>query len=201
MTLINITLSSEEENTYDQPKEDKDFSREANPYLVFGVPPWTKFKDVKKRYKKITQTMKQKNMLDSMQYKRYKIAYEELEQRYRKNNYKDKSFFDVIITTIKNIFFYEIIFFAILFLSWSIYTFNTFAALLVATFISVDSIIPHWFSNFIVQCCFSFILTLIIYFRDYFFHGKKNNEDNNDNENINSNISGKRKRIRFEKIE
>lgn len=213
ITLINIVLSSNEENiyntyndynrynNYEEPKEDKDFSRESNPYLVFGVPPWTKFKDVKKRYKKIKEKMKQKNLLNSLQFQRYKRAFEEIEQAYRKNDFKDKNFFDVIKTTIKNIFYYEFLIFAILFVSWAIYKFNTFAALLVATFVSVDNIIPHWFPNGIWQYSFSCILTLIIYFRDYFLNGKKKEEENKDNENINSNNSGKRKRRRFEKIE
>ena len=210
ITLINIVLSSNEENTYndynrysnyDETKDDKDFSRESNPYLVLGVPPWTKFKDVKKRYKKIKEKMKQKNLLNSLQYLKYKTAFEEIEQSYRKNDYKDRSFFDVVKTTIKNIFYYEFIIFAVLFLSWAIFKFNTFAALLVATFVSVDNIIPHWFPNCIWQYSFSFILTLIFYFRNYFLNGKKNEEENKDNENINSNNTGKRKRRRFEKIE
>ena len=91
ITLINIVLSSNENiyntyndynryNNYEEPKENKDFSRESNPYLVFGVPPWTKFKDVKKRYKKIKEKMKQKNLLNSLQFQRYKTAFEEIEQ-------------------------------------------------------------------------------------------------------------------------
>jgi hypothetical protein len=216
ITLINIALFSDEENiyntyndynrynkynNYEETSEDKDFSRETNPYLVFGVPPWTKFKDVKKRYKKIKEKMKQNNLLNSLQFHRYKTAYEQIEQTYRKNDYKDKNFFDVIKTTIKNIFYYEFIIFAVLFVSWAIYKFNTFAALLVATFVSVDNVIPHWFPNGIFQYCFSFILTLIIYFRDYFLNGKKKEEDNKENENIISDNTGKRKRRRFEKIE
>ena len=216
ITLINIALFSDEENIYntyndynrynkynnfEETSEDKDFSRETNPYLVFGVPPWTKFKDVKKRYKKIKEKMKQNNLLNSLQFHRYKTAYEQIEQTYRKNDYKDKNFFDVIKTTIKNIFYYEFIIFAVLFVSWAIYKFNTFAALLVATFVSVDNVIPHWFPNGIFQYCFSFILTLIIYFRDYFLNGKKKEEDNKENENIISDNTGKRKRRRFEKIE
>ena len=216
ITLINIALCSDEENiyntyndynrynkynNYEETSEDKDFSRETNPYLVFGVPPWTKFKDVKKRYKKIKEKMKQKNLLNSLQFQRYKTAYEQIEQTYRKNDYKDKNFFDVIKTTIKNIFYYEFMVFAVLFVSWAIYKFNTFAALLVATFVSVDNVIPHWFPNGIFQYCFSFILTLIIYFREYFLNGKKKEEDNKENENINSDNTGKRKRRRFEKIE
>ena len=73
------------------------------------------------------------------------------------NDEKDKTFLDVLITTIKHIFWYEFIIFAGLFLSWAIYTFNTFAALLVGTFICIDNLIPHWFSNSMYQYIFFFI--------------------------------------------
>ena len=199
--LIDIIFSFEQEFNFGDTDENKVNNDKPDPYLVFGVPPWTKYKDIKKRYNKIKKEMKEKNLLNSLKFKRYKNAFENLEQIYKKNNYKDQSFFDVIKTTIKNIFFYESIIFAVLFLSWAVYKYNSFAALLVATFFSVDSIIPHWFSNAIIQGIFSFILTLIIYFRNYYLPGGKNEEENNnENENTN-NIMGRRKRRRFEKIE
>ena len=143
--------------------------------------------------------MRQRNLINSKQYQRYKVAFEEIEQIYKKNNYKDKSFSDVVQTTIINIFFYEFAIFAILIVSWTIYTFNTFAALLVATSVSVDNLIPHWFSRAMYQYIFSFILTLVIYFRSYIFYGKKNEEQKD--EVVNNNVSGRRIRRRFEKIE
>ncbi len=145
--------------------------------------------------------MKQKNQMHSMEFKRYKMAYEQIKKIYKDNDEKDKTFLDVLITTIKHIFWYEFIIFAGLFLSWAIYTFNTFAALLVGTFICIDNLIPHWFSNSMYQYIFSFILTLIIYFRNYLFCGKKKNDENDNNNETNVDKSGKRKRKRFSKIE
>ena len=198
ISLINVVFSqySDSDNNNKTDKE-KDYSREPNPYLVFGVPPWTKFKDIQKRYKKITDKMKQRNS-NSAKYKQYKIAYEQIEQYYKKNNYQDKNIFDIIKTTIINIFYYECIIFSVLFISWAIYKFNTFVALLVATCVSVDSIIPHWFSKMIYQYIFSFTITIIIYFREYIFYGKKTEENN---ENKDNNVTGRRIRKRFEKIE
>lgn len=202
--LINLVFSFNEENNNENTNENEiDFAKEPNPYLVLGVPPWTKFQDIKKRYKKITEQMKRKNELNSIKYKRYQTAFEQIKNIHKKNNYKDQTFFDVVKTTITNIFLYEFIIFAILSLSWAIYTFNTFAALLVATFISVDNVIPHWFPNVLYQYIFSFFLTLVIYFRKYFLSGKKN-EDKNEDDNSNSNNDeqkGKKRRRRFEKIE
>ena len=103
-------------------------------------------------------------------------------------------------TTFANLFFYEFIIFVALFLPWVIIKFNTFVALLVATFVSIDSVIPHWFPNVVYQLCFTFVIALIIYFRSYFLPGKKNEEQNNENTNMNNN-TGRRIRRRFEKVE
>lgn len=199
--LIDIIFSYEQEFHFGDTGKNGENQDKPDPYLIFGLPPWTKYRDVKKRYNKIKEEMKRKNELNSLRFKRYKQAFENLEEIYKNNNYEDQSFFDIIKKTIKNIFIYEFIVFAILFLSWAVYKYNSFAALLVATFFSVDSIIPHWFSNAIIQGIFSFILTLIIYFRNYILPWKPNEEDNNnENENIND-TSGRRRRRRFEKIE
>jgi ABC-type sugar transport system permease subunit len=204
ISLLSLVSSFNEENHNNYQNEngnENDFSKESNPYVVFGVPPWTKFKDIKKKYSKIKEKMKQKNQIHSMEFKRYKMAYEQIKKIYKDNDEKDKTFLDVLITTIKHIFWYEFIIFAGLFLSWAIYTFNTFAALLVGTFICIDNLIPHWFSNSMYQYIFSFILTLIIYFRNYLFCGKKKNDENDNNNETNVDKSGKRKRKRFSKIE
>ena len=202
ISLLSLVSSFNEENHNNyQNENENDFSKESNPYVVFGVPPWTKFKDIKKKYSKIKEKMKQKNQMHSMEFKRYKMAYEQIKKIYKDNDEKDKTFLDVLITTIKHIFWYEFIIFAGLFLSWAIYTFNTFAALLVGTFICIDNLIPHWFSNSMYQYIFSFILTLIIYFRNYLFCGKKKNDENSNNDETNVDKRGKRKRKRFSKIE
>ena len=204
ISLLSLVSSFNEENNNNYQNEngnENDFSKESNPYVVFGVPPWTKFKDIKKKYSKIKEKMKQKNQIHSMEFKRYKMAYEQIKKIYKDNDEKDKTFLDVLKTTIKHIFWYEFIIFAGLFLSWAIYTFNTFAALLVGTFICIDNLIPHWFSNSMYEYIFSFILTLIIYFRNYLFCGKKKNDENDNNNETNVDKSGKRKRKRFSKIE
>ena len=203
ISFINLIFSLNQENsnnddTYNN-EGNIDFSKEPNPYLILGIPQWTKFKDIKKRFKKIKEKMKQANKLNSVEYMKYKTAFNQIEKIYKDNNYEDKSFLDILKMTIKNIFIYEFFVFAALFLSWAIYKFNTFAALFVAISIAIDNVIPHWFSNIIIQYVFSFLLTLFIYFRDYFLPRKKIEEENNENSNDN-NIKGK-KRKRFQKIE
>ena len=200
ISFINLIFSFNEENTNNGNDRELDFSKEPNPYLVLRVPQWTKFKEIKKRFKKIKEKMKEENKLNSMEFKKYKTAFNQIEKIYIDNNHKDKTFLDIIKITIKNIIIYESFIFIVLFLSWAIYKFNTFAALLVATFICIDNVIPHWFSNIILQYIFSFLLALIIYFRDYLLPGKKIDEENNENNVSNNNTSGKRRR-RFQKIE
>ncbi len=204
ISFINLILSFNEEDSNSDNKFgndiDIDFSKDPNPYLVLGISQWTKFKDIKKRFKKIKEKMKKENKINSMEYKKYKTAFNQIEKIYKDNDYKDKSFLEILKITIKHIFLYEFFIFAALFLSWAIYKFNTFAALFVATSIFIDNIIPHWFSNIIFQYVFSFLLSLIIYFRDFFLSGKQIEEENNENYIIDKNINGK-KRKRFQKIE
>ena len=204
ISFINLILSFNEEDSNSDNKFgndiDIDFSKEPNPYLVLGISQWTKFKYIKKRFKKIKEKMKKENKINSMEYKKYKTAFNQIEKIYKDNDYKDKSFLEILKITIKHIFLYEFFIFAALFLSWAIYKFNTFAALFVATSIFIDNIIPHWFSNIIFQYVFSFLLSLIIYFRDFFLSGKQIEEENNENYIIDKNINGK-KRKRFQKIE
>ena len=204
ISFINLILSFNEEDSNSDNKFgndiDIDFSKDPNPYLVLGISQWTKFKDIKKRFKKIKEKMKKENKINSMEYKKYKTAFNQIEKIYKDNDYKDKSFLEILKITIKHIFLYEFFIFAALFLSWAIYKFNTFAALFVATSIFIDNIIPHWFSNIIFQYVFSFLLSLIIYFRDFFLSGKQIEEENNENYIIDKNINGT-KRKRFQKIE
>ena len=55
----------------------------------------------------------------------------------------------------------------LLFISWFVYKFNTFAALLIVTFITKDNFISHWFSTIFTQYIAYFILGIIIYFKDF----------------------------------
>ena len=170
----------------------------GNPYLILRLPPWSKFEDVEKRYIKLRDRAEAHNTLRSKNFKLVTYAYEKIKKEYEKNNYKDKSFFGVLIQTFKNIFIYEVIMLGFLLVTWFIYKFNTYAAWLVVTFVAIDNLIPHWFNTMFTQYIISFILGTIIYFRQYFYPficGNKSNKENN-----NSGI-GQRKRRRFEKIE
>ena len=187
-SFLVIIISSKSNNNNDEE------SSSINPYLILRIPPWSKFEDVKKRFEILREKAEAKYKLNSNDYKLYQHAYDILEEEYKKNNYKDKTFFGVLFQTFIKIFLYELIMLGLLFITWFVYTFNTYAAFLVGTFVSIDNLIPHWFNTMFTQYTVSFIFGTLLYFRDYIFGGKKSDKDKNEE-------GGVRKRRRFEKIE
>ena len=187
----------------DNTSSDNENSYFGNPYFILKIPPWSKFKDIKKRYIKLRETAKANNKINSDEFQKYKKAYRSLEEEYEKNEYKENTFFGVLFNTIKNIILYELVMLFLLLISWLVYKFNKYAALLVVTFVTIDNIIPHWFSTMFTQYIVSFILGTIIYFKDFFysFIFNKKVDDNDNNINSNNNIGGGRKRRRFVKVE
>lgn len=187
----------------DSEEEDSPFTE--NPYLILQIPPWTKFEDIQKRFITISAKAIAQNKTNTKKFKKMKNAYKVLEKEYEKNNKKEKTFFGVLMTTIKRILLYEFIMLGIVFITWFIYKFNTYAGVLVAAFVTIDNLIPHWFNTMITQYIVSFIFGTILYFNEFFcpFLCKKKGkeEDNQTHNNGNSNSSGSRKRRRFEKIE
>ena len=166
---------------------DEDDLYVSNPYTILRISPWTKFEDVKKRYEKLKEKAYISNKQNSKRFKLITKAYDEIYETYKKNNYTDKTFFDVLWETIKNIFIYEIAMLTILFITWFVYKFNTYAALLVVSFVAIDNIIPHWFGTMFTQYIVSFIVGTILYFNEYFcafICGKKNKGNNNTYNNV-----------------
>ena len=186
-------------------EEEEEFT--TNPYIIFKLPPWTKFEDIKKKYENFKEKAIASNRTHTQKYKLMRKAYDKIYDEYKNNNYKDETFFSILIKTIKNIFTYEFIVLFLLFITWFVYKFNTYAAYLVGAFVAIDNIIPHWFGTMLTQYIVSFILGTVLYFRSYFcsFICDKKNKQKGNNNNPNhssSNNSGNRlNRKRFEKIE
>lgn len=171
-----------------------------NPYVYFQVPQWTKFEDVQKRFSRIKEKIISQNKTNTKEYKALKQAYEMIEREYIQSGYKDKTFFQVLIYTFKNIFYYEIMMIALLVITYLIYQFSAFTVFLIFIFTIIDNLIPHWFGNMTTQYIVSFLLGTIIYCNKYwrqFFCPKTENDDDK-NENTNN---GRVKRRRFEKYE
>ena len=200
LTFI-VSSNKENENMYNSETNNKDDDLIGNPYFILKVPPWAKFKDVRKRYNKLKEKAELKKKTNTKVYKKIEKAFKILEEEYIKNDYKDKTFFEVLFNTFKNIFFYELIMLVLLFITWFIYKFNTYAALLVVVFVTIDNLIPHWFSTMFTQYVVSFLLGTILYFREYFYPFICGKKENSNDFNENTNNGGSFKRRRFEKIE
>ena len=207
-----IIISSNEENGNENGKNKKNKKSQkenninennnfiGNPYLFLRVPPWSKFEDVKKRFNHLKEKAIFQKKTNTNNYNKLKKAYEKIEEEYITSGYKEKTFFGVLINTFWNIFIYEFLMIVLLFITWFVYKFNTYAALLVVVFVTIDNLIPHWFGTMLTQYIVSFLLGTIIYFRGFFlsFIYGENKNNTNDNENTNN---GHVKRRRFEKIE
>ena len=185
--------------------EEEEFT--TNPYIIFKLPPWTKFEVIKKKYETFKEKAIASNRTHTQKYKLMRKAYDKIYEEYKNNNYKDETFFSILIKTIKNIFTYEFIVLLLLFVTCFVYKFNTYSAYLVGAFVAIDNIIPHWFGTMLTQYIVSFILGTVLYFRSYFCSficGKKNKQKGNNkdsNQNISNNSGYKLTRKRFEKIE
>ena len=180
----------------------------TNPYMIFKLPPWTKFEVIKKKYEDYKERAIASDRTHTHKYKLMKKAYDKIYEEYKNNNYQDVTFFTILFRTIKNILTYEFIVLFLLFVTWFVYQFNTYAAYLVGAFVAIDNIIPHWFGTMLAQYIVSFILGTVLYFRSYFCSficGSKNKQKGNSkdhSQDSSSSSSGRRViRRRFEKIE
>ena len=173
-----------------------------NPYLILRVAPWTKFEVIQKKFSKISAKYSAHNKTNSKRYQEMKKAFITLEKEYEKNNREDKTFFSVLKKTFKTLLFYEGIMLTLIFITWFVYEFNAFAGVLVAVFVAIDNIIPHWFDTMLSQYVVSLIVGTLIYFNQYLLPWicpSKN--DNSDNSSSSSGHSGGIRRRRFEKVE
>ena len=172
-----LIISSTEENNNETNKENSNSSNSNetfphNPYLILKIPPWSKFKDVVARYSRLKDKL-EANQLNEIQFQIYTKAFEKIKEDYIKNNKTEKTFSDVLSTTFRHIFFYELIILVLLSITWFIFKFTTYVAILVGTFVAIDNIIPHWFNNMQTQYLVSFALGTIIYYRNFFCKKKQ----------------------------
>ena len=186
-----IIISSQKENA----RIEGETRNAINPYLILQIPPWSKFKDVKKRYNQLLSD--KKNNIERIQL--IQKAYNIIEDEFKNNKKKDKTFFQVLKATIKQIILYESLMIGIILLTWLIYRFNTLVGWMIVSFVGIDKIIPHVFNTMLHQYIFSFVFGIFLYFRNYFFSFisiKKIEEENN-----HQGDNGMRKRKRFKKVE
>ena len=102
--FFNICYSYEKNNNYGNKTEEINFF-ESNPYQILGIPPWTKFEHIKKRYNKLKEKFESKNKLKSEEFKAYKEAYKRIKKNTKKMVAKKKHFLELLKILSKNYFY------------------------------------------------------------------------------------------------
>ena len=136
---------------------------QANPYLILHIPPWEKYEIIKKKFERLTEKYQNLDRINTLKYEKIYNAFVKIKAEHEKNNFNDKSFYDVLKDTLKNIIYYESIMVIIIISTWIFVKFNSFISYQITVFIAIDNIIPHWFESIIIQYIVSFLLGTLIY--------------------------------------
>ena len=147
-----------------------------NPYRVFGLPPWTSMKKIRKKYNELVRKYHpDKSHKDTRkEFELIQQSYDIIKKSRKENeeNEEEMSFSTVITETIRSILGVEIIFFAIYMLAYITYKFQMLIVeplfYLIISFTIIDNIFPHWFKEDYYQYLISFILGIGL----YYFHKK-----------------------------
>ena len=142
----------------------------VNPYRVFGLPPWSSMKDIKKRYRYLIKQYHpdKTHKNTSPQFELIQNAYEKIKKERKEKNENDEekeiSFFSLIKATIKEILFIEILFTVAYYASYWTYNLQKFLMkpilYMICSYVIVDSYIPHFFNDRITQFLISSLFGL-----------------------------------------
>ncbi len=145
----------------------------VNPYRVFGLPPWSSMKEIKKRYRHlIKQYHPDKTHKKTVeQFELIQTAYEQIKKERKEKNENDEekeiSFFSLIKATIKEILFIEILFTVAYYVSYWTYNLQKFLMkpilYMICSYVIVDNYIPHFFNDRITQLLVSCLIGLRIF--------------------------------------
>ena len=147
-----------------------------NPYRVFGLPPWSSMKKIKKKYNELVRKYHpDKSHKDTRkEFELIQQSYDIIKKSRKENeeNEEEMSFSTVITETIRSILGVEIIFFAIYMLAYITYKFQMLIVeplfYLIISFTIIDNIFPHCFKEDYYQYLISFVLGIGL----YYFHKK-----------------------------
>ena len=147
-----------------------------NPYRVFGLPPWSSMKKIKKKYNELVrkyhpdkshgETRKEFEMIQQ--------SFDMIKKQRKENeeNEEEMSFSIVITDTIRSIINVELIFLIIYSISYITFTFQMLIVVplfyMIISFTLIDNIIPHWFRSEYNEYIISFVVGIFL----YIFHKK-----------------------------
>ena len=150
-----------------------------NPYRVFGLPPWSSMKKIKKKYNELVRKYHpDKTHKDTRkEFEMIQQSYDIIKNQRKENeeNEEEMSFSIVITDTIRSIINVELIFLAIYSISYITFTFQMLIAVplfyMIISFTLIDNIIPHWFRTEYNQYIISFVVGVFLYiFHKQFIH-------------------------------
>ncbi len=147
-----------------------------NPYRVFGLPPWTSMKNIKKKYNELVRKYHpDKSHTDTRElFERLQKSYDVIKKTRKENeeNEEEVSLSTVITGTIKSILNVELLFLGVYVIIYGIYKFEMLIAVplfyLILSFTLIDNLIPHWFKKDIYE----HITCLVVGFGLYMIHKK-----------------------------
>ena len=124
-----------------------------NPYRIFGLPPWTSMKKIKKKYNELVRKYHpDKSHSDTRkEFEVLQQSYDMIKKQRKENeeNEEEMSFSIVITDTIRSIINVELIFLGIYSISYIIFSFQMLIAVplfyMIISFTLIDNVIPHWF--------------------------------------------------------
>ena len=142
-----------------------------NPYRVFGLPPWTSMKKIKKKYNELVRKYHpDKSHTDTRElFERLQRSYDLIKKSRKENeeNENEMSFTTVITETIKSILNVELIFLGVYMIAFITYKFQMLIAVplfyLILSFTFFDNILPHWFKKDIHEYYASIVVGIGLY--------------------------------------
>lgn len=143
-----------------------------NPYRVFGLPPWSSMKKIRKKYNELVRKYHpDKSHRDTREeFEKIQQSYDLIKKKRKENeeNETEMSFSTVIIDTIRSIINVELLFVLIYIIAFITFKFQMLIAIplfyLILSFTLIDNMIPHWFQTELNECFAGLIFGILLYY-------------------------------------
>ena len=145
-----------------------------NPYRVFGLPPWTSMKKIKKRYNELVRKYHpDKTHKDTR--KEFELVQQSFDIIKKKRKESDEnevemSFSSVITGTISSIVNIEALLLIVYLMAYITFKFQMLIVVplffMIISFTTIDNLFPHWFDSESYEYFICFIVGIALY---YFF--------------------------------
>ena len=143
-----------------------------NPYRVFGLPPWSSMKKIRKKYNELVRKYHpDKSHRDTRkEFEMIQQSYDLIKKKRKENeeNEEEMGFSSVISDTIRAIINVELLFLVIYAMAFISFKFQMLIAIplfyLIFSFTLVDNVIPHWFQTEFNEYVASFIFGILLYY-------------------------------------